>query len=757
MTEAASTKHATELTKNTARRRMRSLKDRVAHYAVSVGGVGVIVAIMLIFFYLLYVVLPLFASAELKSEQVLEQHADGQEILMLSLEEQAVLGMQLTEDGSASFFRTADGEPVLEEQLGNGARVSAVSSVSLAGHEWLAGFDNGTVQFFAADYTITYPRGTERKITPQLLKPLTDEPITISDDGEAIVAVAGRRGEDTASILSVLASGDILLTTISLESNFLTGEQSVGEIDSLRIPHALPDREAVTFALMDPQQEWMYLAGRSGVGMVLRQRAGELSLNERVRFTAKGTELTALNFLTGGISVMAGTEQGNVHQFFPVRESGIAYTLEKIRSFEGVDSPVTFIEPEERRKGFLVGHASGELGIYYSTSERKLIEQRIADASLRRAAISPRSDWLMLLDEQGRLANFEVINEHPEVSWSSIWGEVWYESYPEPDYVWQSSSASNDFEPKFSLVPLSFGTLKAAFYAMLIAMPLAIMGAIYTAYFMTPGLRKLVKPSVEVMEALPTVILGFLAGLWLAPLMEQNLPGIFLLLLLLPLGMIITGFAWTRVPEEIRFRVPAGWEAALLVLPIVLMTWLAFSVSGPIENVFFSGNMPQWLSTEMGISYDQRNAMVVGFAMGFAVIPTIFSIAEDAVFGVPKHLSYGSLALGATPWQTLVRVVLPTASPGIFSGVMIGLGRAVGETMIVLMATGNTPVLDANIFQGMRTLSANIAVEMPESEVGSSHYRLLFLAALVLFIFTFFFNTLAELIRQRLRNKYSAI
>jgi phosphate transport system permease protein len=143
--------------------------------------------------------------------------------------------------------------------------------------------------------------------------------------------------------------------------------------------------------------------------------------------------------------------------------------------------------------------------------------------------------------------------------------------------------------------------------------------------------------------------------------------------------------------------------------------------------------------------------------MGFAVIPTIFSITEDAIFSVPKHLTQGSLALGATPWQTLTRVVIPTASPGIFSAVMIGMGRAVGETMIVLMATGNTPIMDMNIFEGMRTLAANIAVEMPESEVGGSHFRILFLAALVLFAFTFMVNTLAEVVRQRLRQKYGSL
>jgi phosphate transport system permease protein len=141
----------------------------------------------------------------------------------------------------------------------------------------------------------------------------------------------------------------------------------------------------------------------------------------------------------------------------------------------------------------------------------------------------------------------------------------------------------------------------------------------------------------------------------------------------------------------------------------------------------------------MGIGFDQRNSLVVGMAMGFAVIPTIFSIAEDAIFSVPKYLANGSLALGATPWQTLTRVVLLTASPGIFSGIMMGVGCAVGETMIVLMATGNTPVMDLSIFQGMRTLSANIAVEIPESEVGSTHYRVLFL------------------VRQRLREKYSKL
>jgi phosphate transport system permease protein len=253
------------------------------------------------------------------------------------------------------------------------------------------------------------------------------------------------------------------------------------------------------------------------------------------------------------------------------------------------------------------------------------------------------------------------------------------------------------------------------------------------------------------------VILGFLAGLWLAPFVEIHLTGIFALLMIVPLGVMIFAFFWQKLPKGIRHKVPEGWDAVVLIPVVILSAWLAFQLSPAIEALCFNGDLRIWMRAEFGIGYDQRNTLVGGLAMGFAVLPMIFSIAEDAIFSVPKHLTTGSLALGATPWQTLAKVVLLTASPGIFSAVMIGFGRAVGETMIVLMATGNTPVMDLSIFQGLRTLSANIAVEMPESEVNSTHYRVLFLAALVLFMFTFIVNSLAELVRQNLRQKYSSL
>jgi phosphate transport system permease protein len=180
---------------------------------------------------------------------------------------------------------------------------------------------------------------------------------------------------------------------------------------------------------------------------------------------------------------------------------------------------------------------------------------------------------------------------------------------------------------------------------------------------------------------------------------------------------------------------------------VLFMLVLAYGASVLLNTVGFD---PRGTYVD---TYEQRNALVVGFVMGFAVIPIIYTIADDALTAVPNHLRSASLGCGGTPWQTAVRIVVPTAMSGLFSAVMIGLGRAVGETMIVLMAGGNTPVTEWNIFNGFRTLSANIAVELPEAVRDSTHYRTLFLAALTLFAMTFCVNTVAEIVRLRFRRR----
>jgi phosphate transport system permease protein len=283
------------------------------------------------------------------------------------------------------------------------------------------------------------------------------------------------------------------------------------------------------------------------------------------------------------------------------------------------------------------------------------------------------------------------------------------------------------------------------------------MGALYTSQFAHPDVRARVKPVVEIMAALPSVVVGFIAGLWLASRVERQVVPVLLMTALLPAFGTAGILLWDRLPRRFRERLKPGTEIVLIVPLLLLGAWLTVLAGPRIESLLFAGDFKHWLSAALGLVYDQRNSLVVGIAMGFAVIPIIFTIAEDSFSSVPSHLTAASLALGASRWQTALRVVLPTASPGVFSAVMIGFGRAVGETMIVLMATGNTPVLDWSLFDGMRTLSANIAVEIPEAPYGSTLYRVLFLAAGVLFVMTFLVNTLAEVIRQRLRERYRAL
>jgi len=725
----------------------------MARHGVAFGGIGVIIAIVLIFFYLLYVVFPLFIPAS--SEAVAQYAVPGEgSTLYLEMEEQAGLAVRYSDAGRVLFFDTADGTSqgeVTLSQLGE-ATITTLARDVPGSHTVALGLSDGRALVVQHKFSISYPNDV-RTVTPRLDYPYGEEPLELADSGMTLRRLAMSDGEDRLLFAALDAEGQLHVVKYHKESSFLDEEVTLE-----REAEVVEDEGVeADYLLLEPSQRHLYLADGSGELLHYDVSDEEATLQERVKLTPKGQGLGSLELLVGGYSLLAGSDQGEVIQWFPVRDEHNHYKLTEIRRFHSQDRGIASIATEERRKGFLVADELGRVGIYHATAHRTIMVEQVSDAPIVRMSSSPRSNAFLAEDSNGQLHFWKVENEHPEVSWSSLWGKVHYEGYEEPGYTWQSSSASNDFEPKFSLTPLAFGTLKAAFYAMMIAVPLAILGAIYTAYFMAPRMRKVVKPTIEIMEALPTVILGFLAGLWLAPVMEDHLPAIFVLLLLMPLAVLLFGYLIHRLPSGLRARIPEGWEAALLIPVVTGITWFSFAISLPMENLLFGGDMRSWLSNEMGIGYDQRNSLVVGIAMGFAVIPTIFSIAEDAIFSVPRHLTNGSLALGATPWQTLVRVVILTASPGIFSAVMIGMGRAVGETMIVLMATGNTPVMDFSIFQGMRTLSANIAVEMPESEVASTHYRILFLAALVLFMFTFVFNTLAEIVRQRLRRKYSSL
>jgi len=240
--------------------------------------------------------------------------------------------------------------------------------------------------------------------------------------------------------------------------------------------------------------------------------------------------------------------------------------------------------------------------------------------------------------------------------------------------IWQPVSS----QPKYGLAPLVVGSLKVTTVAILVSAPIAILAALFTAAFAPKWAKELLKPAIEVLAGIPSVVIGFFALMAMASFMQNTL----------------------------------GYEYRL-------------------------------------------NAFIGGLALSLAVIPIIYTITEDSLSRVPRVMTEASLALGASKWQTAAFVVLPAATPGIFAGVLLGIGRAFGETMIVLMATGNASMLSGDLFEPVRTMSATIGAEMGEVVFGDTHYTVLFFIGAVLFIFTFALNAIAELfIRQRLMKRF---
>ncbi|WP_339386929.1 ABC transporter permease subunit [Vibrio caribbeanicus] len=713
----------------------RLIQDKLIRFAVSTGGISVLVALVLLFVYLFFMVIPLFSDASIKLKETYSFDIVDKTIA-IGVGDHGEAAFTLSNQGKVQFWSLSNpkAQPILSKAIIDGGDV-LVHATTVDG--WYGVADTkGNISFFQPQFSYRRVDGQSRP-APHIEYYRTD--LGFTNLGKALRNFTFSR-QKTLTVASFYQDS-------SVEVRWRNGS----ELETYQFDQKFPNLEQL---VLTPDGQTLYLRTQSEL-VVAQKDQSRFVIREVVDLSQGKPERAVKNIslLSGAYSLLVTHQDGNVSQWFDVLASG-QRTLTYIRNFE-LPSELVLLLPDVYRKGFYSFYLNGTIQSYYTTSEELVLFKRLYNKAPQLAAMSNNESFLVSLrDNQLTLA--EINNAFPEVSLSSLWQKVWYEGYPEPRYVWQTTPSSDTSEVKFSLVPIAFGTLKAAAFAMLFAIPIAVLGAIYTAYFMSPSMRRLIKPSIELMEALPTVIIGFLAGLWFAPLLERHLAAVMALIIMLPITMLAVGAFWQVLPKKWTGFFSSGWHVIILMPALILISMFILAQSGNIETLLFAGDVRVFLA-EHGIDFDQRNALVVGFAMGFAIIPTIFTIAEDAIFSVPKHLSDGSLALGATPWQTLIHVVLLTASPGIFSAIMMGLGRAVGETMIVLMATGNTPIMDWNILEGMRTLSATIAVEMPESSIGSSHYRILFLAALLLLVFTFAVNSLAEWVRQRLREKYRSL
>jgi phosphate transport system permease protein len=540
--------------------------------------------------------------------------------------------------------------------------------------------------------------------------------------------------------------------------------------------------------------------------------------------TAASTDLASNTAASTDVSIGDSSIGGEAYRLVPARQVRLG------------NSPVVSVRSSAANHLAVTTTADNRLGLIMVTTDSLLKKAALpALGAPRGAAISSKNEHLIAVgDQQFAVAGVDVA--YPEATLRGLFGYVWYEGHAEPKAIWQSSAGTEQSEPKLSLLPLVFGTLKATLYAMIFSIPLAILAAIYTSEFLTPRVRSRVKPLIEMMASLPSVVLGFIAALVLAPLLQQHLTAVLLSLLTVPLTFVFAAHLWNLLPLDALVRLQA-WRLWFLAVCVPIGLALAWASAPPVEVWLFSGNITQWLSGNVGSGvgawmlllvpavtaasvllivgplaernrrraialsplafavrglvrlvgvivaviavawalsfvldslgldprqslfrgYQERNSLLVGAVLGFCVIPLIYTLADDALQSVPQQLRSASLGCGATPWQTTVRVVVPSAMSGIFSAVMIGLGRAVGETMVVLMAAGNTPIMEWNPFNGFRTLSATLATELPEAAKGSTHYRTLFLAALLLFTLTLLANTLAEFVRIRFRKRASQL
>jgi phosphate transport system permease protein len=747
--------------------------DRFMGWAIQAGGVGIIVAVFGIFIFIIAEIIPLFRGAEVGKPQDFPLGITGAPIL--GVDEWAEKPFLYKGGRDLLFADLAEKAPLKSVPLAlpEGVEPSAWRLDARANHVTL-GSKDGRIGAFRVLYSRSpsaSPDGPPK--VDATVK--VEEFLPIGQPGKPLTAVACGDG-GAAKIIAAIQDVDGHLQVHAECVREKRGLMGAGKPVVVGRFDLTPDIEGRPVRLMASSlgDSILVATDRGVISYFYFPEGTSKELRQKFQPFAvlPDPALSTMEYVFGDVSLVLTSADGHQEVWSlynqPVEKNGQKSEQRlfgRTKEFPKLEQAATFCVAGQRNKTFLCGF-DHFASMRYTTTQNVRWEDSLPFV-VAQAAFDAKAEHLFFLDKAGVLHRQTVSDPHPEAGWRAFFGKVWYEGASQPEYTWQSTGGTDDFEPKLSLTPLIFGSLKGTLYAMLFALPIAMLAAIYSSCFLPPEVKAIVKPVMEVMASLPSVVLGFLAGLWLAPLIEEKVPSLLLVLCIAPLGIMFFGWGWTRLPVEIRSKVRPGFECLILVVPLVLLVWVAWSLGPWLEQHLFVvrdaatgksvADFRLWWPQFSGASFDQRNSLVVGFMMGFAVIPIIFTISDDALSNVPPQLKAASLALGASRWQMVRSVVLPVASAGIFSALMIGLGRAVGETMIVVMATGNTPVMDWNIFSGMRTLAANIAVELPEAAVHSTHYRSLFLGAAVLFALTFVLNTAAELMRQRLREKFKLV
>ncbi|HUK13196.1 MAG TPA: ABC transporter permease subunit [Thermoanaerobaculaceae bacterium] len=708
-----------------SRLRRSRMVDALAAAVITLGGGSVLLAVAFLMVFLVAQCLPLFRGGAARPEPTVPAAAKPLAAVEDEYREHVFL---LGDDAVLRAVPGGDLQPLALE----GARPPVAQARASAAGTLLAVVDAAGVLQVDEFRTEVEWRGERRRIVPSLRRVLA-LPLAAP---ASVLAVAG----DAATPRALVSgnSGTLVLAGVGSEAR------------AIRL--AVPSPPLVGALAADGREAWLATAQQlSWFSLDADAAAASPEATVPLRATPSAAAL-----VLGDATLLLGDDAGTVAAWQVVTGPVAGSHLLDLAGVFSGGAAVRALAVSQRNKGFAI-ERDGGLELAYLTGRRILATLPRFPADARAIGFAPRGDGFYAVTGGGEVHRWRLDLPHPEVDLATLFLPVRYEGYTRPSLVWQSTGGSESFEPKLSLVPLLVGTLKGAFYALLFSGPCALAAALYVSQFAGARLRTVAKPVVEMMAAVPSVVIGFLAALFFAPLLQRHVVGTLSLLVLLPVAITAAAVGWEMVPARRRRRVTATGELALVAGVCALAAAASFGAERLVEVRLFGGDFKAWLIAAAGVTFDQRNAVVVGFALGFAVIPIIFTLADDAFTNVPPSLISASLALGATRWQAARTVAIPAASPGLFAAVMTGFGRAVGETMIVLMATGNTPVLSFSPFDGMRTMSACIAVELPEAPFGGTLYRVLILTALLLFLMTFVINTAAVMVANRLRRRFGRL
>jgi len=323
---------------------------------------------------------------------------------------------------------------------------------------------------------------------------------------------------------------------------------------------------------------------------------------------------------------------------------------------------------------------------------------------------------------------------------------ILFESFP----LFYYFSSINIYEGReiSDMYSLFWGTIKGSTISMLFSIPLGLAAAIYFSFFAYSSASKFLSEVIDFIAFIPTVVLGFIASICIAPYFCILFPYAVIILVSLFLSVFPALLLLDGLKKKLKGKI------SLTRLIIIISTLLSLALITICKDFAFIKDFSNWLFSSTEINFEQRNGLLVGFALGLSVTPFIFSLSKNAIKSVPKSYREGSYALGASQWQTITKVVLPNSINGILASILVAFGKASGETMILLMASGNTPIIEMNPFTGMRSISANIILEVVETQYHSNTYYFLFGCAALLMVFTFITNSLAELIKNRQIKKF---